>query len=194
MANMHVLYAHQEVFQVIRLEKLADGHAKASPPDFIDIYYEAQGAEPGSGKFGPLQPFSKLDLNDTPYHERGCEAEKQWMRTKEDIEGYAPKTPARFRERGHQNLQDGCRARCRFTPEKATDQSRPRSRCGVAEPQIASQGSKQSNTCGQIFGSPSCCFWVKANSISEAVVFPYVKTHFASVDGSSKEMGRVLSA
>ena len=185
MANMHVLYAHQAVFQVIRLEKLADDHAKASPPDFIDIYYEAEGAEPGSGKFGP-QPFSKLELNDTPYHERGwCEAEKQWMCTKTGIESYAPMTPARLRERierGHQNLPDGLVLK--FTlilsvqpdvvshQKKTTDQSGPRSCCGVAEPQIASQGSKQSNTCGQIFGSPSCCFGVKANSISSKMIIP----------------------
>ena len=82
MANMHVLYAHRNVLNVVRLEDLTDESAKASPPDFIDIYYEEEGAEPGSGKFGP-QPFGKLELNDTPYHERGwCEAEKQWMSTK----------------------------------------------------------------------------------------------------------------
>ena len=110
MANMHVLYAHEKVFRVIRLEQLADESAKASPPDFIDIYYEEEGAEPGSGKFGP-QPFSKLELNETPYHGRGwCEAEKQWMSTKDEISGFAPMTPARFRERverGHQNMPDG---------------------------------------------------------------------------------------
>ena len=110
MANMHVLYAHEKVFRVIRLEELADESAKASPPDFIDIYYEEEGAPPGSGKFGP-QPFSRLELNDTPYHERGwCEAEKQWMSTKEQINGFAPMTPARFQERvkrGHQNFPDG---------------------------------------------------------------------------------------
>ena len=38
MANMHVLYAHRHVSFVIRLEKLADESAKASPPDFIDIF------------------------------------------------------------------------------------------------------------------------------------------------------------
>ena len=110
MANMHVLYAHRNVFNVLRVEKLADERAKASPQDFIDIYYEDTGAEPGSGKFGP-QPFYKLEFNDTPYHERGwCEAEKQWMSTKEDINGFAPMIPARFRERverGHQNFPDG---------------------------------------------------------------------------------------
>ena len=110
MANMHVLYAHSSVRQIIRLENLADESAKASPPAFIDIYYEEAGAEPGSGKFGP-QPFSKLELNETPYHERGwCEAEKQWMSTKVVIKGFAPMTPARFQERvecGHQNLPDG---------------------------------------------------------------------------------------
>ena len=110
MANMHVLYAHRSVQRVIRLEKLTDESAKASPPDFIDIYYEEAGAEPGSGKFGP-QPFSKLELNDTPYHERvWCEAEKQWMSTKEMIIGFAPMTPARFRERvkrGKQKKPDG---------------------------------------------------------------------------------------
>ena len=110
MANMHVLYAHQFVHRVDRLENLADENAKRSPPNFIDIYYEEAGAEPGSGKFGP-QPFSKLELNGTPYHQRGwCEAEKQWMNTKEDIKGFAPMTPERFRERverGHQNLPDG---------------------------------------------------------------------------------------
>ena len=110
MANMHVLYAHQHVSFVIRLEKLADESAKASPPALIDIYYEEKGAEPGSGKFGP-QLFSKLELNETPYHERGwCEAEKQWMSTKCLIKDFAPMTPARFRERvgrGHRNLPDG---------------------------------------------------------------------------------------
>ena len=110
MANMHVLYAHKCVFEVIRLENLADESAKAFAPDFIEIYYEEEGAEPGSGKFGP-QPFSKLELNHTPYHQRGwCEAEKQWMSTKVTIKGFAPMTPARFRERverGHQNLPDG---------------------------------------------------------------------------------------
>ena len=110
MANMHVLYAHRFVHWVFRLEHLADESAKASPPDFIDIYCEEEGAEPGSGKFGP-QPFSKLELNETPYHERGwCEAEKQWMSTKAWITGFAPMTPARFQERvkrGHQNLPDG---------------------------------------------------------------------------------------
>ena len=110
MANMHVLYAHRNVHWVFRLEKLADERAKASPPDFINIYYEEVGAEPGSGKFGP-QPFHKLVLNDTPYHERGwCAAEKQWMNTKELIEAFAPMTPNRFRERvkrGHQNFPDG---------------------------------------------------------------------------------------
>ena len=110
MANMHVLYAHTFVDRIIQFEKLADEKAKASPPHFIEIFYEEEGAEPGSGKFGP-QPFSKLELNDTPYHERGwCEAEKQWMCTKTAIDGYAPMTPARFREgieRGHQNLPDG---------------------------------------------------------------------------------------
>ena len=110
MANMHVLYAHRNVLNVVRLEDLTDESAKASPPDFIDIYYEEEGAEPGSGKFGP-QPFGKLELNDTPYHERGwCEAEKQWMSTKISVTGFAPMTPARFRdrvERGHQKLPDG---------------------------------------------------------------------------------------
>ena len=110
MANMHVLYAHRSVQWVFCLENLADESAKAFAPDFIDIYYEAEGAEPGSGKFGP-QPFSKLELNETPYHERGwCEAEKQWMSTRRFIGGFAPMTPARFRERverGHRNLPDG---------------------------------------------------------------------------------------
>ena len=110
MANMHVLYAHRSVQWVFRLENLAGESAKASPPALIDIYYEEKGAEPGSGKFGP-QLFSKLELNETPYHERGwCEAEKQWMSTKETIKGFAPMTPARFRERvgrGHQNMPDG---------------------------------------------------------------------------------------
>ena len=110
MANMHVLYAHASLFHVFRLEKLADERAKASPPDFIHIYYEEEAGKPGSGKFGP-QPFNKLVLNDTPYHERGwCEAEKQWMSTKVHIRGFAPMTPARFQEcveRGHQNLPDG---------------------------------------------------------------------------------------
>ena len=110
MANMHLLYAHQFVHRVVRLENLADENAKRSPPDFIDIYFEEEGAEPGSGKFGP-QPFNKLELNGTPYHERGwCEAEKQWMSTKISVAGFAPMTPARFRERverGHQRLPDG---------------------------------------------------------------------------------------
>ena len=110
MTDMHVLYAHRSVTRVFRLENLADETAKASPTDFIDIYYEEEGAEPGSGKFGP-QPFSKLELNETPYHERGwCEAEKQWMCTKHKIRGFAPMTPDRFRERverGHQNLPEG---------------------------------------------------------------------------------------
>ena len=110
MANMHVLYAHSNMFCVFRLEHLADERTKRSPPDSIDIYYEEEGAEPGSGKFGP-QPFHKLVLNDTPYHERGwCEAEKQWMSTQAWITGFAPMTPARFQERvkrGHQNLPDG---------------------------------------------------------------------------------------
>ena len=111
MANMHVLYAHDMCgVWCVRLEELTDESAKASPPDFIDIYYEEEGAEPGSGKFGP-QPFNKLELNDTPYHERGwCEAEKQWMSTSMIIQGFAPMTPARFRERverGHQKLPDG---------------------------------------------------------------------------------------
>ena len=111
MADMHVLYAHRNVCKVARLEDLTDESAKASQPDFIEVYFEEAGAEPGSGKFGPPQPFSKLELNDTPYHERGwCEAEKQWMSTQELISGFAPMTPARFRERverGHQNLPDG---------------------------------------------------------------------------------------
>ena len=110
MANMHLLYAHQFVHRVVRLENLADENAKRSPPDFIDIYFEEEGAEPGSGKFGP-QPFNKLELNGTPYHERGwCEAEKQWMSTKEIIKGFAPMAPAKFRERvdrGHRNFPDG---------------------------------------------------------------------------------------
>ena len=110
MANMHVLYAHRNVLNVVRLETLTDEEAKRFPPDFIDIYYEETGAQPGSGKFGP-QPFHKLELNETPYHQRGwCEAEKQWMCTKDEIFAFAPMTPARFRERverGHQNLPDG---------------------------------------------------------------------------------------
>ena len=110
MGNMHLLYTHLMVLWVVRLEQLADESVKASPPDFIDIYFEEVGAEPGSGKFGP-QPFSKLELNDTPYHERGwCVAERQWVNTKMYIEGFAPMTPARFRERvqrGHQQLPDG---------------------------------------------------------------------------------------
>ena len=110
MANMHVLYAHRNVFTVLRLEKLADESAKRSPPDFIHIYYEEAGAQSGSGKFGP-QPFNKLEFNVTPYHERGwCVAEKQWMSTLDAITGFAPMTPARFRERverGHQKLADG---------------------------------------------------------------------------------------
>ena len=110
MANMHVLYAHRNVREVFRLENLADESAKASPPAFIDIYYEEEGAQPGSGKFGP-QPFSKLELNVTPYHERGwCVAEIQWMCTKTIFKGFAPMTPATFRERverGHQKLPDG---------------------------------------------------------------------------------------
>ena len=110
MANMHVLYAHHEINWVMRLEDLADECAKASPPNFIDIYYEEEGAEPGSGKFGP-QPFHRLEFNETPYHERGwCEAEKQWMSTLSIIEGFAPMTPTRFQERvehGRQNLFGG---------------------------------------------------------------------------------------
>ena len=109
MANMHVLYAHCNVIAV-RLENLANETAKSSPPDFIDIYYEEASAQRGSGKFGP-QPFSKLQLNDTPYHERGwCAAEKQWMLTQDNIVGLAPMAPARFQERvkrGHRNLPDG---------------------------------------------------------------------------------------
>ena len=110
MANMHMLYAHQAVDYVVRLETLADERAKAAAPDLIDVYYEEADAVPGSGQFGP-QPFHKLKFNNTPYHERGwCEAEKQWMCTKNSITGFAPMTPARFQERvarGHQNLPDG---------------------------------------------------------------------------------------
>ena len=39
MANMHVLYAHQYVSEVICLENLTDESAKASPPGSIDIYW-----------------------------------------------------------------------------------------------------------------------------------------------------------
>ena len=110
MANMHVLYAHRCIGMVFRLEDLTDESAKAFPPDFIDIYYEEAGAEPGSGKFGP-QPFNKLEFNDTPYHERGwCVAEIQWMCTKTRIKGFAPMTPAMFRERverGRRELPGG---------------------------------------------------------------------------------------
>ena len=110
MLSMQVLYAHRTMSWVYRLEDLADERAKRSPPEFIEIYYEEEGAEPGSGRLGP-QPFNKLEFNETPYHERGwCVAEKQWMSTQELISGVAPMTPARFRERverGHQNLPDG---------------------------------------------------------------------------------------
>ena len=96
MNAMHVLYAHVAVTRVIHLEDLIHQSEKASPPAFIDIYYE-EGKE--TGKFGP-QPFSKLQLNDTPYNQRGwCVAECQWMSTREVLQGIAPMTPERFRQR-----------------------------------------------------------------------------------------------
>ncbi|CAE7783323.1 LZTR1, partial [Symbiodinium sp. CCMP2456] len=112
MRSMHMLYAHQAVDRVIRLEELTSDFEKLFAPNFIDIYHEevqpqhhyipteqTHGVPDKAGQFGP-QAFSKLELNSTPYNARGWFiAETQWMSASSCIHGYAPMLPATFQKR-----------------------------------------------------------------------------------------------
>ena len=135
MKAMHVLYAHAAIWRVIRLEDIAPSEHLDVPkplpclrrfsitsmfrclrgvqsPKFTDIYCEkCIEIYCESTNKVELRPFAELVLNRVPYSQRGwCIAEVQWMSTKESIFGYAPMTPARFRERvkrGLDGAQDG---------------------------------------------------------------------------------------
>ncbi|CAE7538418.1 NLRC3 [Symbiodinium sp. CCMP2456] len=92
MRSMHLLYAHEHICRVIRLEELTPESEKSTSGS-IDIYCEK------TGKFEP-RPFAELVLNSTPYSMRGwCVAEVQWMSTKSVFFGFSPMTPAEFQER-----------------------------------------------------------------------------------------------
>ena len=127
MKAMHVLYAHAAIWHVIRLEDIAPSDYLDLPkplasmfrclrrvrsPKFTDIYCEKfiEIYCESTNKV-ELRPFAELVLNRVPYAQRGwCIAEVQWISTKDSIFGYAPMTPARFREwvkRGLEGEQDG---------------------------------------------------------------------------------------
>ena len=103
MRSMHVLYAHEAIGRVFRLDSLTPETGK-QPRDFIDIFCER------TGRFEP-RPFKELVFNDTPYHQRGwCIAETQWMSTKSVVWGLSPMSPGIFQERvaqGHRQHPDG---------------------------------------------------------------------------------------
>ena len=103
MRSMHLLYAHQHICRVIRLEELTPESQKSTSGS-ISIYCEE------TGKFEP-RPFAELVPNSTPYFMRGwCVAEVQWMSTKVAFFGLSPMAPAEFQERvarGDQGLADG---------------------------------------------------------------------------------------
>ncbi|CAE7801837.1 NLRC3 [Symbiodinium sp. CCMP2592] len=112
MKSMHMLYAHNAVDRVVRLEEPTSDFEKLFAPNFIDIYHEdvhvqhhrkptkpTHPVPEKAGRFGP-QPFSALELNSTPYTARGwCIAETQWMSASNCIHGYAPMLPATFQKR-----------------------------------------------------------------------------------------------
>eukprot|EP00439_Symbiodinium_sp_Y106_P031937 s1693_g3.t2 len=90
MANMHCLYAHAALSEVVRLDVLTSPTAKPFFPKPISIY---------SDKTDRLEmrPFKELVMNDTPYAFRGwCRAEIQWSSLLHDIGTYAPMSPADF--------------------------------------------------------------------------------------------------
>ena len=101
-ASMHVLYAHRSVEKVIILEDLTSEADKREPPSTINIYYQDEDQETGTGVFGP-QPFDKLVLNTTPYKHRGwCVAEAQFAlltKNQQVMKGFAPIWPARIGRR-----------------------------------------------------------------------------------------------
>ncbi|CAE6961153.1 NLRC3 [Symbiodinium natans] len=103
MRSMHLLYAHDHINRVVRLEELTPESEKTMSGS-IGMYCEA------TGKFEE-RPRSELVLNSTPYGQRGwCIAEVQWMSTKDRLYGYAPMAPEDFQERvrrGEQALADG---------------------------------------------------------------------------------------
>ena len=122
-----MLYAHAAIWHVIRLEDIAPSDYLDLPkplasmfrclrrvrsPKFTDIYCEKfiEIYCESTNKV-ELRPFAELVLNRVPYAQRGwCIAEVQWISTKDSIFGYAPMTPARFRERvkrGLEGEQDG---------------------------------------------------------------------------------------
>ena len=109
MRHMHLLYAHDAVQEVVRLEKLTPKTYKwytkmiglVATPRLVDIYCEK------TGQVEAL-PLNNLIFNNVPYASRGwCRAELQWASTKFHIEGYAPMRPKRFQQRvanGHAGL------------------------------------------------------------------------------------------
>ena len=101
MRHMHLLYAHDAVQEVVRLENLTPKtytwYSKmigaVATPRLVDVYCE---------KTGQVEavPLNNLIFNKVPYASRGwCRAELQWASTKFHIEGYAPMTPKMFQQR-----------------------------------------------------------------------------------------------
>ncbi|CAE7453862.1 ABCA5 [Symbiodinium sp. CCMP2592] len=103
MRSMHLLYAHEYIGRVIRLEELTPESQKSTSGS-ISIYCE------NTGRFEP-RPYGELVLNGTLYSMRGwCIAEVQWMSCQEVFDGFSPMVPAIFQERvarGEQGLADG---------------------------------------------------------------------------------------
>ena len=65
MRSMHLLYAHDCLTRVFRVETLTPSHVrKRAPPSKINIYWEE------SGQIEP-RPLTDLVLNTTPYKQRG---------------------------------------------------------------------------------------------------------------------------
>ncbi|CAE7235872.1 Nlrc5 [Symbiodinium sp. CCMP2592] len=93
MQHMHLLYASDAIFDVIRLDQLTPRRVKSWRPGKLEFYSDKVGGY-------EARPFNELLLNRTPYSSRGwCCAEAQWAGTKFCITGLAPMSPKLFQQR-----------------------------------------------------------------------------------------------
>ncbi|CAE7625612.1 Nlrc3, partial [Symbiodinium pilosum] len=94
MANMHVLYSHEEAETVFLDELTPTDIIEAHKDSLIAVYDE-------ESRMVKQIPASKLEANRTPYESRGwCSAEVQWSCTKDAVSNSAiPLPPHVFAER-----------------------------------------------------------------------------------------------
>ncbi|CAE7800747.1 Ank3 [Symbiodinium sp. CCMP2592] len=118
MANMHCLYAHAAISEVIRLDVLTSPTSKPFFPKPISIYSDKT-------ERLEMRPFKELVMNDTPYAFRGwCRAEIQWSSLLHDIGTYAPMSPADFSQAASSMESDSPKSFWRHVVERTVGTSR----------------------------------------------------------------------